>query len=206
MPPKLVVPDTVDELVLRFGELEIGINVRRAPSPSGDQSTWELVSAADAASSTTGATSAPLPHLSPNLVAQSLAAISASDFGELPLGFLDHLANKLRGTDTAWTPKARVGRAFKAGVVASLRLEGQCSDLKVPSIPYRNSIYIILRAPGLEQGGWTPDYGAYIRAVGPTTPSRNDFDDRSVSHSFATRAEAEAFLAGAGKPWPRQLQ
>lgn len=39
MPPKLVIPPEVDELVLRFGELEIGINVRRASSPTGASST-----------------------------------------------------------------------------------------------------------------------------------------------------------------------
>ena len=151
MPPKLVIPPEVGELVLRFGELEIGINVRRASSPTGASSTWELVSAADS-STGTGASLAALPHVSSNLVAQSLAASSAADFAALPLGFLDHLVSKLRGTDSAWVPQARVGRAFKAGVVASLRLEGECSE-----------VYIILRAPGLEQGGWTPNYSTYLR-------------------------------------------
>ena len=205
MPPKLVIPPEVDELVLRFGELEIGINVRRASSPTGASSTWELVSAADS-STGTGASLAALPHVSSNLVAQSLAASSAADFAALPLGFLDHLVNKLRGTDSAWVPQARVGRAFKAGVVASLRLEGQCSEVKVPSIPYRISVYIILRAPGLDQGGWTPNYSTYLRAVGAGAPAGQDFHDSSVSHSFATRAEGEAFLAGAGKAWPPLLR
>ena len=194
MPPKLVIPPEVDELVLRFGELEIGINVRRASSPTGASSTWELVSAADS-STGTGASLAALPHVSSNLVAQSLAASSAADFAALPLGFLDHLVSKLRGTDSAWVPQARVGRAFKAGVVASLRLEGQCSE-----------VYIILRAPGLEQGGWTPNYSTYLRAVGAGAPAGQDFHDSSVSHSFATRAEGEAFLAGAGKAWPPLLR
>ena len=81
MPPKLVIPPEVDELVLRFGELEIGINVRRASSPTGASSTWELVSAADS-STGTGASLAALPHVSSNL-----AASSAADFAALPLGF-----------------------------------------------------------------------------------------------------------------------
>ena len=206
MPPKIIVSDSVEELVLRLGDLELGINVRRAPSPSGDSSAWELVTAADSSGAGSSITSATRLRVSDNLVTQALAAVSAQELADLPLEHLGHLANKLRGGDNAWNPQARIGRAFKAGVVASLRLEGQYSDLKVPSVPYRNSIYIILRALGLEQGGWTPNYGTYIRAVGAQQPGRHDFDDYSISHSFATRAEGEAYLAGAGRSWPRLLQ
>ena len=206
MPPKLIISESVEELTLRFGDLELGINVRRAQSPSGDSSTWEVVTHADSSGAGSVTASHTRLRVSDNLVTQTLTAVSAQELSDLPLDFLDHLTNKLRGGDSAWTPQARIGRAFKAGVVASLRLEGQYSDLKVPTVPYRNSVYIILRAAALEQGGWTPNYGTYIRAVGAQTPSRHDFDDYSISHSFATRAEGEAYLAGAGKAWPRLLQ
>ncbi len=206
MPPKLLVPDTVDELVLRFGELELGINVRRAPSPTGDSASWELVTTADGSTGASTTTATTNHLVSDNLVAQTIAATTAQELADLPLGFLSHLTSKLRGTNNEWSPQARIGRAFQAGVVASLRLEGQYSEHRAAGVPCRNSIYIILRAPGLEQGGWTPNYAKYIAAVGAAIPGRRDFDDYSISHSFATRAEGEAYLAGAGKPWPRLLQ
>lgn len=206
MPPKLVISDSVEELVLRFGDLELGINVRRAPSPSGDSAGWEIVSAADSTAAGSAGVSTISHLVSDNLVSQTLAASTAQELANLPLEFLSHLIRKLRGNHTEWCPQARIGRAFQAGVVASLRLEGQHSDRRSVGIPFRNSIYIILRAPGLEQGGWTPNYGTYIAAVGAATTGPRDFDDRSISHSFATRAEGEAYLAGAGRPWPRHLQ
>lgn len=181
----------MEEITIRLGELTIDIRVSRAAAtgsvPSQLQSVPEITTSARGSSGPTG-------H--PTEV-----------FSALELGDLWRLASRLRGTDSLWTPRPRIGRAFKAGAVAALRLEGQVTDLTVPGIPYKNSIYVILRAPNLPEGGWTPDYRKYVQAVQTHVPgSRHDFHQDSVSHAFASQAEAEAFLAGAGKQWPRLLQ
>ncbi len=205
MPPSST-SDSVEEVTIRSGDLTIDIRVARAASTVGEasppvQPQVEVIGSQ--AASSTGA----FLEVPAGVIASALSAQTSEQFSELPLGDVWKLANKLRGTDPSWTPRARIGRAFKAGAVAALRLEGQITELTVPSIPYKNSIYVVLRGPQLPQGGWTPDFKKYLRAVQPDFPgSRNDFHPDSVSHGFATQAEAEAFLAGAGKQWPHLLQ
>lgn len=106
----------------------------------------------------------------------------------------------------AWTPSARIARAFAAGLAAEKRLEGIVHPHAAPGTPCRNSIYIALRAPFRPEGFWTPNYPTYIRLVEPRDRTdRSDFDSGSVSHAFATRAEADAYLLGAARAWPPAL-
>lgn len=111
-----------------------------------------------------------------------------------------HLVGRLRGSQGSWTPSARIARAFAAGLAAKKRLEGIVHPHAAPGTPCRNSIYIALRAPFRPEGFWTPNYPTYIRLVEP-----RDFDSGSVSHAFATRAEADAYLLGAARAWPPAL-
>ena len=211
IPPRQLMPptsssDSLEEVTIRLGDLTIDIRVSRAASTGGEPVPFaqpELVVSGSQATQLAGS----LPEVPSGVIASALAAQTSEQLSELPLGDLWKLANKLRGTDPSWTPHARIGRAFKAGAIAALRLEGQITGQTVPSIPYKNSIYVILRGPHLPQGGWTPDFKKYLRAVQPEFPgNRNDFHPDSASHAFATQAEAEAFLAGAGKQWPHLLQ
>ena len=204
--PSFSASDSVEEVTIWLGELTIDIKVSRASSTGGDSaqpSQPEVAVSAGRGVPLSGA----LLEVPSGVVAAALGAQTSEQFAELPLGDLWKLANKLRGTDPSWTPRARIGRAFKAGAIAALRLEGQITELTVPSIPYKNSIYVILRGPHLPSGGWTPDFKKYLQAVQPDIQGRrNDFHPDSVPHAFATQAEAEAFLAGAGKQWPHLLQ
>ena len=68
-----------------------------------------------------------------------------------------------------------------------------------PSVPFSASLYIVLRCPEFPSGFWTSDFEVYRRAVfGPG----HIFYDDTISHSFASRAEGEAYLRGAGRQWP----
>lgn len=199
--------ESLEEITIRLGELTIDIRVSRAAAtgsvPSQLQSVPEITTSARGSSGPTGHPT----EVPREVITTALLSHTVDQFSALELGDLWRLASRLRGTDSLWTPRARIGRAFKAGAVAALRLEGQVTDLTVPGIPYKNSIYVILRAPKLPEGGWTPDYRKYVQAVQTHVPgSRHDFHQDSVSHAFASQAEAEAFLAGAGKQWPRLLQ
>ena len=95
---------------------------------------------------------------------------------------------------------AWLGRALRAGVIARRRLEGLGGFPPSPSVPFSNTIYLVLRgAPGFGPC-FTTSAARYFSVVG--VPS-GGFHWDSVSHAFATRADAEAFLIGAETTWPQ---
>ena len=140
---------------------------------------------------------------SAELEAAAFAARTPADLLALDLTFLDHLVPRLRGADPVWTPRARIARAFHCGVVAGRRLGGEIVEGTSPGLPFRNSFYVCLRGPGNTAGFWTADFGKYINRVGS---GRNSFHPDSVSHAFPSRAEGEAYLAGARVQWPAEAR
>lgn len=198
--------DPVEEVTIRLANLELTIRVREIGATSAGQtgvtaSGYELVSSVQTPEP-------PLESEGPSLpvaVEQSLLeATSARTLTGFHLDFLTRLANKLRGTDREWTPRARVARAYRAGLIARRRLEGEVLEHSSPGTPYRVSYYLVLRSPRHPLGCWTTDYNRYLTAVGPST-AHQTFADTSVSHGFASHAECEAYLVGASRPWPRHL-
>ena len=123
----------------------------------------------------------------------------------LPLGFLAHLVSRLRGQPSSgWTPQARIGRAFRAGVIAARRLQGELRPERSPSLPnLRNSFYICLRRGVVESPFWTSSYSTYVART--RERSTTNFADEAVSHAFPTQAESSAFLAGARSEWPQEV-
>eukprot|EP00435_Cladocopium_sp_Y103_P068978 s198_g32.t1 len=79
-------------------------------------------------------------------------ALAEFDFPELIAQ-----STRLRGSDRIWVPRARVARAVRAGIFARGRLEGQAfsSQSESPGIPYRNTIYVVLKT-GTAQGRLFP--------------------------------------------------
>ena len=195
--------DIVDSITVQLAGLEISITARRLPG-----SVPGSFSAVSSVPSTPGhLTGVPggAPTFPLALGRAALAARSAADLRALDLPFLDYLRPRLRGADPEWNPQARLARAFAAGFGAALRLEGENHQHSSLGTPFRNSFYITLRAPRHPEGFWTPNYGLYIAEVGPRSVE-SDFHHTSISHAFPTRAEAEAYLIGAQRPWPRSLQ
>ena len=198
--------DPVEEVTIRLAGLELSIRVREIGATSSGE-TGELPAGFELVSSAQTGEPDPLPEVRqiPLAVEQSLlAATTSRAFSGFNLEFLTRFANKLRGLDRDWTPKARVVRAYRAGLIARRRLEGEVLDHSSPGTPYRVSYFLILRSPRHPSGCWTTDYGRYLTAVGPSS-SNQTFADSSVSHGFASHAESEAFLVGAARPWPRHL-
>lgn len=199
--------DSVESLTVRIANLELTISVRQL-SPRATSSTgFELVTDLPTVPSVQPTQAAPEEPLvifdfSPALERQAIEAITPRALEALHLNFLQYLVVKLRSGAQGWSPKARIARAFRAGVLAGKRLSGEAPEESRPAIPFRNSYYICLRRAGGGPGFWTCDYGGYIRAVGSP---EGGFDSRSISHSFPTRAESEAFLVGAKRPWPLAL-
>ena len=201
--------ESVESITFQLAGLELTVTARRVSEVTGVQA------ALTAGPSTTGPRSDldrfdlfEDPHqISVELEEWALSSRTATEFSALPLPFLHYLHRRLRGTDTLWRPPARVGRAFSAGVASRRRLDGEVLDFAVCGIPYRNQIYLCLTAPSHSEGFWTSNYSLYIGAVGAIGPDQGfGFVVGSISHSFATRAEGEAYLIGARRGWPRHLQ
>lgn len=195
-------PD-VETVTLQLAGLELTVSARRLSTAPQSEIEFEVIPGSERPRPS----SAPVfPELSENRQEQVLAARTARELAALDLPFLGHLVGRLRGSQGSWTPSARIARAFAAGLAAKKRLEGIVHPHAAPGTPCRNSIYIALRAPFRPEGFWTPNYPTYIRLVEPRDRTdRSDFDSGSVSHAFATRAEADAYLLGAARAWPPAL-
>lgn len=171
----------VQELTFTFSRFQISVQVRvRDLGPGSDSPDFEFV---------TGPAQ-PTGQLSSELEDRVLAATSPEEHAALNLNFLAHLERRLTGSDSVWSPKTRLGRAFKAGVVAKHLLSGSGpTATQTPSVPFRNTIYVILRSPSLPQGGWTLGYSKSISECGGNHRD-GDFPRTTVCHAFASRTEA----------------
>ena len=197
---------TVESLTVQLAGLELTITARRlSGTRSGSASTasFEVVSAgavqevSDASSA--AADGIPLTEIE----ARAFSALTASQCADLVrlLPFLDPLVAKLSASSGEWTPAARIGRAYRAGVLAGLRLSGRISELDSLSVPFRNVYYLVLRGACGGPACWTTSYRTYLTKVG--RPGEK-FEDQSISQALPSHAEASAFLSGAGKTWPPQ--
>ena len=200
MPPKAVVENDIETVTFLLAGVRISISARPAAADSqGSVSGFEVVSSA--------ASEASAPDQSPvapsaAVDALALEATSALAFAALPVPQVDLLERQLRGSHSTWTSRARLGRAFRAGVAARERLLGRECAIASPTIPFQNSIYIVLRCNSYPQGFWTSSNRAYIEVVG----DRRGLQPGSIRHALPSRAEATAFLAGAARPWPEEVQ
>ena len=141
--------------------------------------------------------------ISAELEREAISASGPTALGALSLPFLAYLAPRLRGTNSTWFSSARLARAFRAGVIARRRLNGEVLDSTSEGIPFRNCIYVCLRTAGnCTVGFWTANYALYWARVRINVA--NEFHPDSISHAFASRAEAEAYLRGARRIWPPQ--
>ena len=202
------------ELILRFGELEISVRSRagsHSRSPSAGESVGGGSPLLTRATSSQSAGETPLagPRASATSVAdrrallerELLVARSPQDFLALDLQVVEHLLPRLRADCRGgWTPAARLGRAYRAGLIARSNLAGDPVFLESPSIPLRNTVYVVLRGRPGQRAGWTTEFAVYARAV--SGGNQSPFHPDSVSHAFATRTEVEAYLLGAGAGWP----
>eukprot|EP00434_Breviolum_minutum_P044673 symbB.v1.2.039927.t1/scaffold6870.1/size28492/3 len=140
----------VETLTVQLAGLELTITARRLPggdSGFASSTSFELVSSGAAQAETSVID--PADGFSLEWIErQALAATTAqqcADFARL-LPFLDPLVAKLSASSGEWTPAARIGRAYRAGVLAGLRLSGRTSELDSLSVPFRNIYYVVLEA------------------------------------------------------------
>ena len=191
----------VRELTLQFASFSLSIRVEVTPN----QIDTSLPSTVTSLSLNPVDPDFHDPHnITAELESLALAAFTPSDLGALPLDFLATYVDRLRGSGNAGlSSPERVGRAFRAGVAARRRLDGETCDASSLGIGLRNTIYVILKSPTLPRGGWTNSYNTFIRNCGGSGSS--DFSTTTVCHSFAARAEADVYLVGARRQWPPSI-
>ncbi|CAE7318804.1 YGR125W, partial [Symbiodinium microadriaticum] len=98
-----------------------------------------------------------------------LAAGTAAELARLHLPALQPLADQLRGAT------GEIGLAVRS-----------------PSIPQRNTIYIVLQCALYEDGFWTTSFATFRRY---TQDASDTFNQDSVCHAFASRAEANSYIS-----------
>lgn len=105
-----------------------------------------------------------------------------------------------------WSPLARLGVALRAGRRAHHILVGTHPiDLGEPiGLPVRAKYSIVLRCERSPVPFWTTNTRTYLDRVGDIE-GRGQVDPGVVAFSCASKAEATAFLLGAGVAWPQQL-
>ena len=107
------------------------------------------------------------------------------------------LCGNLRGGRLSTTERAQ--RAWSAGYWARFTLAGRVSKPR-PTTPIdvANTTYVVLRAEGITSPVCVEkasDYRALLR----------DFEGPSISHGFASKAEARVYCLGAAVPYPENL-
>ena len=200
--------EAVETLVVQLAGLELTISARRLPGGVGGSSSAGSFEIVQAATSTEAPEEADLASSGipvAEIETRALQARTAADCAELVrlLPFLDPLVAKLSASSGEWTPAARIGRAYRAGVLAGLRLEGPVPELDSLGVPFRNIYYLVLRGSRGVSACWTTSYQTYLSKVG--RPGQK-FEDESVSQALPSHAEATAFLAGAGQKWPPKAE
>ena len=202
----------VEELILQFGGLTVTVrssgsaatasattsHPREAPPPSSS-SDFAVVSEP---------VSARVPLAGPPAQLERWAVVfeitSPSGLAELDLGRHWDLARGL-GADQRWSARARVGRAFRAGVGALAVVEGlhryQPSSPPLPTL--RNGYYVCVRCTRHPDGFITQSATTFVRLV--AGPNRQRFEEFAISHVFPSWSEVGAFFAALDTEWPPVL-
>ena len=204
----------LEELTIALGDLQITIRRRlgatgRAASPGED----EFEVAYDAGSlpaepdrpqlTVTQASPAPAE---PDLDARLLQATTAAEFGTFDIAALRPLARRLRSSNVEWSARARLVRAYRGGIAARNRLEGH-GGLRAPAspeIPYGVIYYLVMRGLWGAAAFWTHDSLSFFEQVCDLQGGGIAYG--VVCQGLPSQAEADAFLLGAGQPWPAALE
>lgn len=200
----------VDSLIADLQHLRLSLvdsAASAAPGSAPSSDSFELVEPPEPGPSPAGV---PLAGpravvFSPEWDATLFQASTPEALSAVDLAPVQHLVREAHlKTFGSWTPAARIALAFRSGRAARLELLGFPSGAQVITAPLpRNTIFICLVCEAYPQGFWCTS-GEQFRSLsrGPRGESE---PDRFLRLGFASRVEAAAFLAGAGREWPVRL-
>ena len=113
----------------------------------------------------------------------------------------DHCPGVLRlhqAADGSLSPRARVRRAYQAGIEARAVLEERAPRPRASDpLALPNRVYVVLRASRLSSPRATRSAGTYRQWVRGEGEVRRG--PQSLSHGFPSEAEALAYCQGAGR-------
>jgi hypothetical protein len=203
---------TVDELTIALGDLQVTVRrrqgaARRAESPEDED--LELLTDPGTAEPDrplgyprdTGTATA-----EPDLDTRILLATTAAHFTEFDIAALRPLVRRLRSTNVEWTARARIVRAYRAGLAAKNKLAGQQgpSVPSSPEIPFSVRYYVVLRGQHGAAPFWTSNRLRFLERV--ERSQSEGIAPGVVCQGLPSQAEADAFLLGAEQPWPEQVE
>lgn len=113
--------------------------------------------------------------------------------GELPARLL-HLSDRLTG-GCSLSGKERLHLAYTRGKQAAAICRGEIGSFSGDRCDLKNRCYVVLYRDRAERSFFTWNYPTYAAEVFEVD---GDFDESTVSHGFASRSEALAFVVGAG--------
>lgn len=132
---------------------------------------------------------------------------SAAELDQALPPYLDQFCfhRDLLHADLVWTPRARLARAYRAGLSAHRVLQG-LFDKQVISPGFnrriRNTVYVVARCRQFPGGFYTRDFQIYHDQL----IQGGSLEEDSVSHGFPTLIEGEVFLRGCQfRRWPPEL-
>ena len=172
--------------------------------PADSAATWDFVSTASVVQSAPVPAVLPLAgHRPPSVPASSTVGSDfstesyhrvAASLDPLP-GYCIDLCVRLGGTKEEIEFRAR--RAWEAGLWAKATLEGVVPKPRpTPKFHLRPTVYIIIRAPSVSRPVRVDSAAEYFRLIPSFSGSS------SISHSFASVAEARVYCAGVGIALP----
>lgn len=182
----------VRELQLQVERLSLSVRnleaERRPVSEAATSNRWDRISTPPRSTRS---------HQSPTGTPSSGYNSLAQEIPSCP-DFCYRIAASLRGSDI--DNRARALRAWEIGYWARFVLSGQIAKPR-PSPPaisgLSNTIYVVLRAPGWECPLICNRGADYRHVVG-------QFTDQTLSHGFASLAEAKIYCHGAGVEFPER--
>ena len=171
----------VQQLLLRVDILERKVGALESRGQDGGTEEFELVTEERAPTRTSSSSSY-----------NSLAA----EILPLPVSALQLCANLRGGKLSA---KQRAERAWTAGNWARFVVEGRINKPR-PTSPcdVANTTYVVVRAEGISEPVRVEKASDYRALLG-------DYPGNSISHGFASKAEAKVYCLGLGIPYPEQI-
>ena len=175
----------VQQLLIRVESLELQVRDLRRQHHGGNDG-FELVTE-------------PAPSLPSSRASSSSSVYNAlaAEIPPLPVVALQLCANLRGGKLSA---KQRAERAWSAGSWAKYTLEGRISKPR-PSTPcdLANTTYVVVRAEGITEPVRVERASDYRALLGDFTGTN------SISHGFASKAEARVYCQALGIPYPEKV-
>ena len=142
-----------------------------------------------------------IEHLE-DFVFQLFRTTSAAELDQALPPYLDQFCSHrdLLHTDLVWIPRARLARAYRAGLAAHRVLQGLFDKQVIsPGFNRRITDSVYSQLPG---GFYARDFQIYHDKL----IQGDSLEEGSVSHGFPTLIEGEVFLRGCQfRRWPPEL-